>query len=79
VRNLRAAGRGELRVGRRVEVFTATELPDGEKADALRAYLRRWKFEVGVFLDGVGPDSPDAELRRIGPRHPVFRLSPGAP
>jgi deazaflavin-dependent oxidoreductase (nitroreductase family) len=79
VRNLRAAGRGELRVGRRVEVFTATELPDGEKADALRAYLRRWKFEVGVFFDGVGPDSPDAELRRIGPRHPVFRLSPGAP
>ncbi|HYK33328.1 MAG TPA: nitroreductase family deazaflavin-dependent oxidoreductase, partial [Streptosporangiaceae bacterium] len=29
VRNLRAAGGGELRVGRKVERFTATELADG--------------------------------------------------
>ncbi|MCW2566471.1 MAG: hypothetical protein JWN54_568 [Mycobacterium sp.] len=78
VRNLRAAGRGELHVGRRVEAFTATELPDGEKPAVLRAYLRRWKFEVGAFFDGVGPDSPDEELRRIGPRHPVFRIAPAA-
>jgi deazaflavin-dependent oxidoreductase (nitroreductase family) len=78
VRNLRAAGQGELRVGRRVEAFTAAELPDGEKPAVLRAYLRRWKFEVGVFFEGVGPDSTDEELRRIGPRHPVFRLAPAA-
>jgi deazaflavin-dependent oxidoreductase (nitroreductase family) len=76
VRNLRVAGRGELHVGRRVEAFTATELPDAEKPAVLRAYLRRWKFEVGAFFDGVGPDSPDEELRRIGPRHPVFRIAP---
>jgi len=25
----------------------------------LRAYLARWKAEVGVFFDGVGPDSPE--------------------
>ena len=45
----------------------------------LRAYLKRWKAEVGVFFDGVGPDSSEQELRRIAPKHPVFRLSaPGA-
>src|SRR6187200_280059 len=43
VRNLRAAGEGELRVGRRVEAFGATELPDQLKVDVLRAYLKRWK------------------------------------
>ena len=39
VRNLRAAGGGELRVGRKVERFTATELPDERKPEVLRAYL----------------------------------------
>src|SRR3954471_18756240 len=42
VRNLRVAGNGELHVGRRVEKFTATELPDEEKPVVLRAYLKRW-------------------------------------
>jgi deazaflavin-dependent oxidoreductase (nitroreductase family) len=79
VRNLRAAGQGELHVGRRAEAFTATEVPDAEKPAVLRAYLRRWKFEVGAFFEGAGPDSSDDELRRVGPRHPVFRLSLGAP
>ena len=76
VRNLRASGEGELRAGRRVERFTATEIPDEEKQGILRAYLRRWKWEVGQFFDGVGPDSSDEELRRIAPDHPVFRITP---
>ena len=75
VRNLRVAGTGELRLGRRVEEFTAAELPDAEKPALLRAYLERWKFEVGVFFDGVGPDASDAELSRIAPGYPVFRVS----
>jgi len=58
-----------------VEPFTAVELTDDEKPQVLRAYLEKWKFEVGVFFGGVGPDSPDDELRRIAPDHPVFRLS----
>jgi hypothetical protein len=41
----------------------------------LRAYLKKWKFEVGVFFGGVGPDSSEDELRRIAPDHPVFRLT----
>lgn len=74
VRNLRVSREGELRLGRRAEPFTATEVPDEAKPAILRAYLTRWKAEVGVFFGGVGPDAPDAELRRISPDHPVFRI-----
>ena len=74
VRNLRVAGEGELRVGRRVTTFRATEIDDAAKTEILRAYLRRWKAEVGVFFDGVSAKSPDAALQRIAPDHPVFRV-----
>ncbi len=74
VRNLREAGEGELMVGRRIERFRAREVPNDEKIPILRAYLRRWKFEVGQFFHGVGPDSPEAELERIAPDHPVFAV-----
>ncbi|HEY5025923.1 MAG TPA: nitroreductase/quinone reductase family protein [Acidimicrobiales bacterium] len=75
VRNFRAAGEGELVVGRRVEPFTAEELGDDDKVEVLRAYLRRWKFEVGRFFAGVSADSSDDDLRRIAPEHPVFRIT----
>jgi deazaflavin-dependent oxidoreductase (nitroreductase family) len=79
VRNLRAAGEGHLLLGRRSEPFTAVELgDDAEKAPILRAYLKRWKAEVGVFFDGVGPDSSDQEMLAVAPKHPVFRLAPNA-
>lgn len=74
VRNMRAAGGGELVVGRSVETFRAVEVDDEHKADVLRAYLRRWGFEVGAFFEGVNAGSSDAELRRAAPGHPVFRL-----
>ena len=75
VKNLRASGEGRLLVGRRTQPFTAVELDNDEKPGLLRAYLQRWKFEVGAFFDGVGPESSDDELRRIAPDHPVFRLA----
>jgi deazaflavin-dependent oxidoreductase (nitroreductase family) len=78
VRNLRTAGEGELKVGRRTERFTAVEVGDDDKVEVLRAYLRRWKAEVGVFFGGVGADSPVADLRRIAPDHPVFRITADA-
>ena len=61
-------------MGRRVEVFTATELTDDDKPPVLREYLRRWKFEVGVFFDGVDATASDEKLRAIAPGYPVFRL-----
>jgi deazaflavin-dependent oxidoreductase (nitroreductase family) len=75
VRNLRVSHQGELRLGRRAEPFTATEVPDDDKPAILRAYLTRWKAEVGVFFGGVGPKSSEAELRRISPDHPVFTVA----
>jgi len=75
VKNLRASGDGRLRLGGRTQPFTAVELADDEKTQLLRAYLKKWKMEVGVFFGGVGPDSSDDELRRIAPDHPVFRLT----
>jgi deazaflavin-dependent oxidoreductase (nitroreductase family) len=74
VRNLRAAGQGDLMVGRRREGFKATEVANADKEPILRAYLRRWKWEVGQFFGGVGPDSPVDDLIRIAPDHPVFRI-----
>ena len=83
VRNLRAAGTGQLVLGKKVEDFSAREVTDDDQGDddgddkiqILRAYLRRWKFEVGRFFGGVSAESSDEDLRRIAVDHPVFRIS----
>ncbi|MFE9257927.1 nitroreductase family deazaflavin-dependent oxidoreductase [Streptomyces sp. NPDC006879] len=75
VRNMRVAGGGELRVGRRVRTFTAVEVPDEEKPAVLRSYLKRWGWEVDRFFQGVTADSTDEELRSAAPDHPVFRIT----
>ncbi|MFJ3923104.1 nitroreductase/quinone reductase family protein [Streptomyces sp. NPDC090022] len=76
VRNMRAAGGGELRVGRRVRAFTVTELSDpAEKAAVLRTYLERWGWEVNRFFQGVTATSSEEELRTAAADHPVFRIS----
>lgn len=74
VRNIRAAGGGEVLLGNKVQPFKAVEIHDEEKMPILRAYLKRWAFEVGTFFQGVGADSADQDLRRIAPDHPVFRV-----
>lgn len=76
VRNVRAGMETELRLGSRRETVKLVEIPDSDdlKIDLLRAYLRKWKIEVGVFFQGVGADSSDADLRRIAPDHPAFRV-----
>lgn len=74
VRNMRASGGGRLRLGKKTEDFKATELPPESSAPILRAYLKKWKWEVGAFFDGVGPDSSDAQLLEIAPDHPVFKI-----
>ncbi len=74
VRNLRVAREGNLVLGRRTQAFTAVEVDDGDRPEILRAYLRRWKMEVGVFFDGVDADSSAEELLRIAPDHPIFKV-----
>ncbi len=78
VRNLRAAGAGELRLGHRVEPFTAVELADpAAKAAVLREYLRKWAWEVGAFFPGLSADSTDGELIAAAERYPVFVVQRG--
>ncbi len=74
VRNIRAAGGGRLRKGRRVEDFTIVEVAHADKTPILRAYLDEWSFEVGKFFDGITKDSTESELAAIAPGFPVFRI-----
>jgi len=75
VRNVRhAGGHLVLILGRRRQLCTATEIPVADSVPVLRDYLRRWKFETGMFFDGVSPDSTDAEWAAVASRHPVFAL-----
>ena len=76
VRNVRAAGGGELGLGRRTEQVVLTELPVEERAPVLRVYLDRWGWEVGRFVEGLTKDSTDAELEAAAPGFPVLRVTP---
>jgi hypothetical protein len=76
VRNIRVAGGGELVLGTKVQPFKAVEISDEAKIPILRAYLKKWKFEVGIFFQGVSADSPEEELKRVAPDHPVFGIEP---
>ncbi len=40
----------------------------------VRAYLSKFRFEIGAFFQGVSPDVPDEDFQRIAPRYPVFRI-----
>jgi deazaflavin-dependent oxidoreductase (nitroreductase family) len=74
VRNMRAAGQGELRRGHKVRHFHATEVPDSEKLPLMRLYMDKWSWEVKGFL-GIDADASDEEIERILPDHPAFVLS----
>jgi deazaflavin-dependent oxidoreductase (nitroreductase family) len=77
IRNVRAAdGTLDLLLGRRREPMHATEVADTDKVPVLRAYLQRWKAEVGVFFDGIDGDSDDDQIAAIAHRHPVFVVTP---
>jgi deazaflavin-dependent oxidoreductase (nitroreductase family) len=74
VRNLRAAGTADLVLGRRVEPVRAVELADEDKLPVLRAYLRRFGWEVGQFFENLTKNATDDELREAVPGFPAFRL-----
>jgi deazaflavin-dependent oxidoreductase (nitroreductase family) len=74
VRNLRAAGTGELRLGSDAESFRGRELTDDEKVLVLRAWLKKWKAEAWVFFKDTRPDSSDEQLRAIAPGSPAFEV-----
>ena len=73
VRNLRAAGEGELKLGRKTTRFRGEEVPDDEKLPILKAYLDKWAWEVGTFFE-LEKDPSDESIRGIAHLHPVFRV-----
>lgn len=79
-RNLRAAGAGELRLGRKKRpISVASELSEAEKPPVLMAYLDRW---AGVTKEHFGipwPDPPEAEVTRVCARTPMFRIEDARP
>jgi deazaflavin-dependent oxidoreductase (nitroreductase family) len=75
VRNIRVAGGGELRLGRKAEPFTVTELADSDKPPVIRAYLARWGWEVGRFFEGLTKNASDEEIVAAAPGFPVFRVN----
>jgi deazaflavin-dependent oxidoreductase (nitroreductase family) len=74
VRNIQASGGGRLLLGRHVEEFQVEEVTGADRVPVLRAYLKRWAWEVGMFFTGVNAKSSDDELARIAPDHPIFRV-----
>jgi deazaflavin-dependent oxidoreductase (nitroreductase family) len=79
VKNVRSnGGRLDLLLGHRRVGYTAHELSDDEKSPVLRAYLRKWKMEVGMFFDGVTAESDESEVQRIASSHPIFVLTRAA-
>jgi len=78
VRNARAAGTGELRLGQRIEQVELVELPAGDRVPVLRVYLQRWGWEVGRFVEGLSKKSTDAEIAAVAPGMPVFLVRTAA-
>jgi deazaflavin-dependent oxidoreductase (nitroreductase family) len=74
VRNARAAGRVELRRGRRRVQVGVTEVAPSERAPVLRAYRERVPL-VGRFFAAARGAPEEAYAAEAG-RHPVFRLRP---
>jgi deazaflavin-dependent oxidoreductase (nitroreductase family) len=78
VRNIRVAGGGHLRIGRRLEPIAVSELADADKPAVLREYLRRWRSEVKVFFEGIDVDASDEQIAGIAPGFPVFEVRSAA-
>jgi hypothetical protein len=80
VRNLRAAGEGELRVGRRTEPVKAVELAEDEAAaffaGVLGPYVRRLRFGRVMLGSILGAREILENPRAAARRHPVFELHP---
>lgn len=72
VLNARAAGRVELRRGRRRERLAVVELGPEEAVPVLRRYYKLARVTRPFFE--VSLDSPEQDWVAEAPRHPVFRL-----
>jgi len=69
VHNVRAAGAGSLRRGKRVEAVRLVELPETERGPVLRAFLQQVPGGARFFESR----EPDAVVAAAA-RYPVFRV-----
>ena len=74
VRNVRAAAGEALLKHGRSEPVRLVEVPEADRAPIIRAYLKKMPGMVRREF-GVEADAPDANIERIAPRHPVFRVT----
>ena len=73
VRNLRAAGAGTIRRGRRTEAVQVTELTAAEAAPVIKAVVSMAPGMLRRFY-AVAPDAPLDAFERAAADHPTFRL-----
>jgi len=76
VRNIRAAGRATLARGARADEVGVAEVGPQEAAPILRRYLSDTPVTKPFF--DAGKDSSLEAFAAEAPRHPVFRVVPGA-
>lgn len=76
VKNARAAGRVELRRGRRDELLEVVELTPEQSVPVLQEYYRQGRVTRPFFA--VSLESTPEEWLAEAPLHPVFRLVPGS-
>lgn len=72
VRNLRAAGRAQLRRKGRAEAFTAVEVDGDERERVIAAYLAR----LGPIRRDRDPVKKDFDRLPRAADHPTFRVEP---
>jgi deazaflavin-dependent oxidoreductase (nitroreductase family) len=80
VRNLRAAGEGSLKVGRRIEAVSASELTPDEAeaffAGVLGPYVRSLPLGRWLLVSVLGARDIVEDPAGAAKRHPVFELHP---
>lgn len=73
-RNARVTPDAEIKRGKS-ESVTLTEVPTGERAPVIQAYLRENAW-VTKREFGIDPKAPIGEFEAIADKHPVFKITP---
>ncbi|HWH77186.1 MAG TPA: nitroreductase family deazaflavin-dependent oxidoreductase, partial [Candidatus Binatus sp.] len=72
-RNAQARGSVTLRQGEKANTYTVRIVPDEEKPEILKAYLRRFNWTVARFFP-IAESAPASAFRAIAAGYPVFEL-----
>jgi hypothetical protein len=73
VRNIRTVQRATLRRGRHLATYRVEEVDAITSVPVIREYISRIRVTRAYWE--CGADAPLADLEKMAPRHPVFRLT----